>query len=898
MEQYNVTGMSCAACQVRVEKAVSALPGVKSCAVSLLTNSMGVEGDVSSAEIIKAVENAGYGASLKKSGAGGKASAVNGEEELLDRETPKMKKRLVASVVLLIPLLYVSMGHMLWNWTLPPFLDGNHVAMGLYELLLSAFIMVINQKFFVSGFKALFHKSPNMDSLVALGSGAAFVYSVFALFLMSGAVLAGDEEKIKYLMNQFYFESAATILTLITVGKMLEAKSKGKTTDALKSLMKMAPKTAVIVEGDGSERTEKTVPIEQVKKGDRFAVRPGESIPVDGIVIEGESAVNEAALTGESVPVEKTVGSPVSAATINTSGFLVCEATRVGEDTTLSGIIRMVSDAAATKAPIAKIADKVSAVFVPAVILIALVTFAVWLLVGESVGYAVARAVSVLVISCPCALGLATPVAIMVGSGMGAKSGILFKTAAAQEMAGKTQIVALDKTGTVTTGIMQVTDVIVADGVAENDLLEAAYALEAKSEHPISKAIVEYAGKKQIRLLDTSEFEIKAGNGLCAKLDGKTIIGGNAKYIESVVNEIPNQVRNDNLELRHAELDSASMQDTESVMLNSFQHLCSEISNQVRNDNYRTELEKLASQGKTPVLFARDKTLLGIIAVADTIKEDSAQAISELKNMRIHTVLLTGDNEITARAIAAQAGVDEVVAGVLPDGKEAVIRKLMESGKVAMVGDGINDAPSLTRADLGIAIGAGTDIAIDAADVVLMKGSLLDVSGAIRLSRAVIKNIHENLFWAFFYNVIGIPLAAGCYVAAFGWSLNPIFGAAAMGLSSFCVVSNALRLNFLKTHDSRRDKKVKNPILGNLISNAGQEKAGKEKSMKISVKGMMCGHCEKHVKDALEAIEGITSATASHEKAEVAIETSKEVDENAIKAAVEKAGYEYKGIIA
>lgn len=856
MEQYNVTGMSCAACQVRVEKAVSALPGVKSCAVSLLTNSMGVEGDVSSSEIIKAVENAGYGASLKKSGAGGKASAVNGEEELLDRETPKMKKRLVASVVLLIPLLYVSMGHMLWNWTLPPFLDGNHVAMGLYELLLSAFIMVINQKFFVSGFKGLLHKSPNMDSLVALGSGAAFVYSVIALFLMSGAVLAGDEEKIKYLMNHFYFESAATILTLITVGKMLEAKSKGKTTDALKSLMKMAPKTAVIVEGDGEARTEKTVPIEQVKKGERFAVRPGESIPVDGIVIEGESAVNEAALTGESVPVEKTVGSTVSAATINTSGFLVCEATRVGENTTLSGIIRMVSDAAATKAPIAKIADKVSAVFVPAVILIALVTFAVWLLVGESVGYAVARAVSVLVISCPCALGLATPVAIMVGSGMGAKSGILFKTAAAQEMAGKTQIVALDKTGTVTTGIMQVTDVIVAEGVAESDLLENAYALEAKSEHPISKAIVEYAEKKQIRLLDTSEFEIKAGNGLCAKLDGKTIIGGNARYITANCN---------------AEIVSVSMQ---------------------------TELEKLASQGKTPVLFARDKTLLGIIAVADTIKEDSAKAISELKNMGIHTVLLTGDNEITARAIASQAGVDEVVAGVLPDGKEAVIRKLMESGKVAMVGDGINDAPSLTRADLGIAIGAGTDIAIDAADVVLMKGSLLDVSGAIRLSRAVIKNIHENLFWAFFYNVIGIPLAAGCYVAAFGWSLNPIFGAAAMGLSSFCVVSNALRLNFLKSHDSRRDKKVKNPVLGNLISNAGQEMAGKEKSMKISVKGMMCGHCEKHVKEALEAIEGITSATASHEKAEVAIETSKEVDESAIKAAVEKAGYEYAGVIA
>ncbi len=859
MEQYNVTGMSCAACQVRVEKAVNALPGVKSCAVSLLTNSMGVEGDVSASEIIKAVENAGYGASLKKNGAGVKSSSVNYEDELLDRETPKMKKRLIASVLLLVPLMYVSMGHMLWSWPLPSFLDGNHVAMGLWELLLSAFIMVINQKFFVSGFKGLLHKSPNMDSLVALGAGAAFVYSVFALFLMSGAVLAGDEEKIKYLMNQFYFESAATILTLITVGKMLEAKSKGKTTDALKSLMKMAPKTAVLVEGEGESRTERTVPVEQVKKGDLFAVRPGDSIPVDGIVIEGESAVNEAALTGESLPVEKTAGSNVSAATINTSGFLICQATRVGEDTTLSGIIRMVSDAAATKAPIAKIADKVSGIFVPSVILIALVTFAVWLLVGQSVGYAVARAVSVLVISCPCALGLATPVAIMVGNGMGAKSGILFKTAAAQEMAGKTQIVALDKTGTVTTGIMQVTDVIASEGVAETDLLEAAYALEAKSEHPISKAIVEYAEKRQIKLLDTSEFEIKAGNGLSARLDGKRIIGGNAKYIESVVNKIPNQVR---------------------------------------NGNYQTELEKLASQGKTPVLFARDKSLLGIIAVADTIKEDSAQAISELKNMGIHTVLLTGDNEITARAIAAQAGVDEVVAGVLPDGKEAVIRMLMESGKVAMVGDGINDAPSLTRADLGIAIGAGTDIAIDAADVVLMKGSLLDVSGAIRLSRAVIKNIHENLFWAFFYNIIGIPLAAGCYVAAFGWGLNPMFGAAAMGLSSFCVVSNALRLNFLKTHDSRRDKKVKNPVMGNLISNAGQEKAGKENIMKISVKGMMCGHCEKHVKEALEAIDGITSATASHEKAEVAIETSKEVDESVIKAAVEKAGYEYVGVIA
>ena len=853
MEQYNVTGMSCAACQVRVEKAVNALPGVKSCAVSLLTNSMGVEGDVTPAEIIKAVENAGYGASLKKSGAGknGAGGTSVYEDELKDTETPKMKKRLIASVVLLIPLMYVSMGHMLWNWPLPNFLNGNHIAMGLYELLLSAFIMVINQKFFISGFKGLLHKSPNMDSLVSLGAGAAFVYSVIALFAMSNAVLTGNDEKIQYFMNQFYFESAATILTLITVGKMLEAKSKGKTTDALKALMKMAPKTAVIIEGEGKARIEKTVPIEQVKKGDHFVVRPGDSIPVDGIVLEGESAVNEAALTGESLPVEKIAGSIVSAATINTSGYLVCEATRVGEDTTLSGIIRMVSDAAATKAPIAKIADKVSGIFVPSVIGIAIVTFVVWLLVGQSAGYAVARAVSVLVISCPCALGLATPVAIMVGNGMGAKSGILFKTASAQEMAGKTQIVALDKTGTVTTGIMKVTDVIAVEDVAEKDLLEAAYALEVKSEHPISKAIVEYAEKKQIILLNTTEFEIKAGNGLSAKLDGKTIAGGNVTYLSN-----------------------------EAVIINQTQ---------------KTILEKLASQGKTPVLFARDKTLLGIIAVSDTIKDDSAQAISELKNMGIHTVLLTGDNEITARAIAAQAGVDEVVAGVLPDGKEAVIRQLMQSGKVAMVGDGINDAPSLTRADLGIAIGAGTDIAIDAADVVLMKGSLLDVSAAIRLSRGVIKNIHENLFWAFFYNIIGIPLAAGCYVAAFGWTLNPMFGAAAMGLSSFCVVSNALRLNFLKIHNTKNDKKVKNSVHGILISNKSQDK---ETKMKISVKGMMCEHCEMHVKKALEAIDGITGATASHEKAEVTIESSKPVEESQIKAAVEEAGYEYNGIIA
>ncbi|MBP5328870.1 MAG: heavy metal translocating P-type ATPase [Spirochaetaceae bacterium] len=860
MEQYNVTGMSCAACVTRVEKAVGSVEGVKSCAVSLLTNSMGIEGDAKPEEIIKAVENAGYGASLKKSADSKRsAGAANYEEELKDTETPKMKKRLIASIILLLPLMYVSMGHMMWNWPLPAFLDGNHVAMGLYELLLSAFIMVINQKFFINGFKGLLHRAPNMDSLVALGSGASFAYSVFALFAMSGAVVAGDSDLIMYYMDQFYFESAAMILTLITVGKMLEAKSKGKTTDALKSLMKMAPKTAVLVEGTAADRTEKTVPVEEVKIGDHFIVRPGDSIPVDGIVIEGQSAVNEAALTGESLPVEKEAGSRVSAATINTSGFLVCEATRVGEDTTLAGIIRMVSDAAATKAPIAKIADKVAGVFVPAVIGIAAVTFIVWLLVGQTVGYAVARAVSVLVISCPCALGLATPVAIMVGNGIGAKNGILFKTAAAQEMAGKTQIVALDKTGTITSGIMQVTDVIPADDTKAEDLLEAAYALEAKSEHPISKAIVEYAEKNQIKLSDTTDFEIKAGNGLHAKLAGANVYGGNAAYIKTSC---------------HAELVSASL------------------------DGLESQISNLASQGKTPVLFARDDKLLGIIAVADTIKEDSAQAIRELKDMGIHTVMLTGDNEITARAIAAQAGVDEVAAGLLPDGKEAVIRKLMEGGKVAMVGDGINDAPSLTRADLGIAIGAGTDIAIDAADVVLMKGSLLDVSAAIRLSRGVIKNIHENLFWAFFYNTIGIPLAAGCYVAAFGWTLNPMFGAAAMGLSSFCVVSNALRLNFLKTHDARRDKKVKNPVTGNLISDSRQDTTAKENSMKISVKGMMCEHCEMHVKKALEAIDGITSATASHKDTFVTIETSKSVDENLIKAAVTDAGYEYAGVIA
>jgi len=850
MEQYNVTGMTCAACQTRVEKAVNALDGVESCAVSLLTNSMGVEGGASPEEVIKAVEAAGYGASLKSSRADSPASA-NYEDSLKDTETPKLKKRLIASVILLIPLMYVSMGHMMWGWPLPAFLDGNHVAMGLYQLLVSGMIMVINQKFFISGFKSLFHASPNMDTLVALGATASYAYSVYALFAMTWAVLEGNTDQTIYFMDQFYFESAATILTLITVGKMLEAKSKGKTTDALKSLMRMAPKTAVIIDGN----TERTVPIEEVKVGYRFVVRPGESIPVDGVVVEGESAVNESALTGESVPVEKQVGDKVSAATLNTSGFIICEATRVGEDTTLAGIIRMVSEAAATKAPIAKIADRVSGVFVPVVIGIAIVTLVVWMMVGQAFGYAIARAVSVLVISCPCALGLATPVAIMVGNGVGAKTGILFKTAASQELTGKVNIVALDKTGTITSGIMQVTDVVPVEGITETDLLEAAYALEAKSEHPISKAIVEYSQTNNIDLKETTEFEALSGNGLKASLAGRTIYGGNAKYISTITGQI--------------------------------------------SDSQKAMMDKLAGEGKTPILFARENALMGMIAVADTIKEDSPEAIRQLRNMGIHTVMLTGDNEITARAIASQAGVDEVVAGVLPDGKEAVIRQLMEHGKVAMVGDGINDAPALTRADIGIAIGAGTDIAIDAADVVVMKSSIMDVAAAIRISRATIKNIHENLFWAFFYNVIGIPLAAGCYVSAFGWTLNPMFGAAAMGLSSFCVVTNALRLNLLKVHDHHRDKKLKTSINGNLLTTQTENVERKEeKEMKIKVNGMSCGHCEAHVKKALEAIDGIESAVASHDECLATITTSKDVDEAAIKAAVEGAGYEYAGIIA
>ncbi|MBP5554015.1 MAG: heavy metal translocating P-type ATPase [Lachnospiraceae bacterium] len=852
MEQYNVTGMSCAACQARVEKAVSAVAGVESCAVSLLTNSMGVEGSASPEEIIKAVENAGYGASLKKANKAGSGQGAS-EDPLKDTETPLLKKRLIASIIILIPLMYVSMGHMLWDWPLPPFLDGNHVAMGLYQLILAGFIMVINQNFFISGFKGLIHRAPNMDTLVALGATASYAYSVYALFAMTGAVVSEDAEQVMYYMNQFYFESAATILTLITVGKTLEARSKGKTTDALKALMRLAPKTAVILDGD----TERTVSIDEVKVGDRFVVRPGDSIPVDGMVKEGESAVNESALTGESVPVEKQTGDKVFAATINTSGYMVCEASRVGEDTTLAGIIRMVSDAAATKAPIAKIADKVSGVFVPVVIGIAFVTFIVWLLVGQTFGYAMARAVSVLVISCPCALGLATPVAIMVGNGMGAKSGILFKTAAVQELMGKVQIVALDKTGTITTGIMRVTDVIPAEGMDENELLTAAYALESKSEHPISKAIIDHAKEHNIELQETTGFEALSGNGLKADLNGSPIAGGNVKFITGILGD------------------------------NAIGSL--------------GRIDELSAQGKTPVLFTKGKKLLGIIGVADTIKDDTPQAVTELKKMGIHTVMLTGDNEITAGEIAKKAGVDEVVAGVLPDGKEAVIRTLMEHGKVAMVGDGINDAPALTRADVGIAIGAGTDIAIDAADVVLMKNSIRDVAAAIRISRATLKNIHENLFWAFFYNVIGIPLAAGCYVAAFGWTLSPMFGAAAMGLSSFCVVSNALRLNGLKVHNGSKDKSVKNPVDHKIIqteeaynSEDTQEKENRE--MKIKVNGMMCAHCEAHVKKALEAIDGIESAIASHEENMVTITTSKDVDEALIKEAVAEAGYEYAGI--
>ena len=840
MQQYNVTGMSCAACSARVEKAVNGVEGVTSCSVSLLTNSMGVEGTANVADIIKAVEAAGYGAEVKAKGSSAKqqvgaaSSTAANEEMLKDKETPVLKRRLFSSLGFLIVLMYISMGHMMWGWPLPAFLAENHIAMGLTQLLLTVIIMVINQKFFISGFKSLWHKSPNMDTLVALGSGASFVYSTYALYAMTDAQVRGDLAMVSHYMHEFYFESAAMILTLITVGKMLEARSKGKTTDALKGLMKLAPKTAVLL----LDGVETEVPIEQVAKEDIFVVKPGENIPVDGVIIEGHSAVNEAALTGESVPVDKAVGDSVSAATINQSGYLKCRATRVGEDTTLSQIIQMVSDAAATKAPIAKIADRVSGVFVPTVITIAAITILVWLLAGESIGFALARGISVLVISCPCALGLATPVAIMVGNGVGAKSGIMFKTAVSLEETGKVDVVALDKTGTITAGEPKVTDMVPAEGITEKELFSYAAALEKKSEHPLAKAILAYAGEHQMEDWEVTEFEALPGNGLTGTINGKKVTGGHWNFIQK------------NVKIEHT---------VEAVA------------------------EKFSAQGKTPLFFATEDGYLGMIAVADVIKEDSPQAVKELQNMGIRVVMLTGDNERTAKAIGAQAGVDEVIAGVLPDGKEAVIRSLQKQGKVAMVGDGINDAPALTRADIGIAIGAGTDIAIDAADVVLMKSRLSDVPAAIRLSRATLSNIHQNLFWAFFYNTLGIPLAAGVFIPLLQWQLNPMFGAAAMSLSSFCVVSNALRLNLINIHDSAKDKKRK--------VKAKKEKENQVMEKTLKIEGMMCPHCEATVKTTLEAIEGVTSAEVSHVAGTAVVTMEKEVADSVLKEAVEGKGY-------
>ena len=881
MTQYNVTGMSCAACSARVEKAVNAVDGVTSCAVSLLTNSMGVEGTASSEAIVAAVEKAGYGASVK--GNDKKAESVS-SDELKDTETPKIRNRLIWSVMFLIPLMYISMGHTMWGWKLPSFMENNHIAMGLAQLLLAVIVMVINQKFFINGFKGIIHKSPNMDTLVALGSAASFCYSTVILFLMTSAQLAGDSEKVMSLMHEFYFESAAMILTLITVGKMLEAYSKGKTTDALKSLMNLAPKNATLIK-DGKEIV---VAVADVKINDIFVVKPGESIPVDAVIVDGETAVDESALTGESIPVDKAVGDKVSGATINQSGYIKCRATAVGEDTTLSQIIKMVSDAAATKAPIAKIADKVSGVFVPCVIGVALVALCVWLFVGQSFGYALARSISVLVISCPCALGLATPVAVMVGNGKAAKSGILFKTAASLEETGRVQIVALDKTGTITKGEPKVTDVIAF--VGENEFLSLAYSIEKKSEHPLAKAVCEYAKQKNVKCFDTTSFKALAGNGLSANVDGKTVVGGSMKFISSKISV---------------------------------------------DDNIKNKAEELAQNGKTPLLFMGDNKLLGIIAVADVIKEDSPKAIKELQNMGIRVVMLTGDNEKTAKAIGKQVGVDTVISDVLPDGKESVIKELqnmgirvvmltgdnektakaigkqvgvdtvisdvlpdgkesvikelMTYGKVAMVGDGINDAPALTRADVGIAIGAGTDVAVDAADVVLMNSKLTDVSGAIRLSRKTLTNIHENLFWAFIYNIIGIPLAAGVWIPIFGWTLNPMFGAAAMSLSSFCVVTNALRLNLVKVHSPKRDKKKK-PVDIKLNITA-QNKEEKIMTKTIKIEGMMCPHCEAAVKKALEAIDGVKEASASHEKCEAEVMLDKDVDLSVLEKAVTDAGY-------
>jgi len=857
MEQYNVTGMSCAACSARVEKAVKKVPGVTSCSVSLLTNSMGVEGTASPAAILSAVQEAGYGASPKNASASKASDASTDLDALADHETPKLKRRLIASLGFLLVLMYFSMGHMMWGWPLPHWFDGNHVAMGLVQLLLAGIVMIINQKFFINGFKGLIHGAPNMDTLVALGSMASFVWSTYALFAMTRAQVDGNDELVMHYMMEFYFESAAMILTLITVGKMLEARSKGKTTDALKSLMKLAPKTATLVRDDA----EVTVAIADVQKGDVFVVRPGENIPVDGVVLEGTSAVNESALTGESIPVDKAVGDKVSAATTNQSGFLRCEATRVGEDTTLAQIIKMVSDAAATKAPIAKIADTVSGFFVPAVISIAVVTTIVWLLLGHELGYALARGISVLVISCPCALGLATPVAIMVGNGLGAKNGILFKTAASLEAAGRTQIVALDKTGTITEGAPRVTDLLPAEGVSETELLTLAAALESRSEHPLAKAVLADAEAKAITPPEVTDFAALPGNGLAAKLNGMGIYAGNAAFIQTKLT-----------------LPAALAQ----------------------------QAEKLASEGKTPLFFGGAGRLLGVIAVADTIKEDSPEAIRQLQNMGIRVVMLTGDNQRTADAIGRQAGVDEVIAGVLPDGKEAVIRQLQASGKVAMVGDGINDAPALTRADTGIAIGAGTDVAIDAADVVLMNSKLSDVPAAIRLSRATLRNIHENLFWAFIYNIIGIPLAAGLFIP-FGLTLNPMFGAAAMSLSSFCVVSNALRLNLFDLHSTRHDHKTASPAAAPVQSAAENNKKSdaeapevktEDNTMKktLKVEGMMCGHCEARVKKALEALPEVDEAVVSHEAGTAIVTLNAEVADDVLKNAVEAQDYKVTGI--
>lgn len=855
MQQYIVTGMSCAACSARVEKAVNAVPGVTSCSVSLLTNSMGVEGSASGDAIIEAVQNAGYGAKIKgadvQSGNAQNQGAL--EEELVDHTTPLLRKRLLWSVCFLLVLMYFSMGHMMWNWPVPKWMAGNHVAMGLTQMLLTIIIMVINQHFFISGFKSLWHRAPNMDTLVALGATAAFGYSTYALFAMTDAVMRGADKQVMAYMHDFYFESAAMILTLITVGKMLEARSKGKTTDALKGLLRLAPKTAVVVR-DGAEVT---VDIASVQKDDIFVVRPGETIPVDGIVLDGDSAVDESALTGESVPVDKQKDDPVSAATINQSGFLKCRATRVGEDTTLSQIIQMVSDAAATKAPIAKIADKVSGVFVPTVIVIALVTMVVWLLTGASIGYALARGISVLVISCPCALGLATPVAIMVGNGVGAKHGILFKTAVSLEETGKMDVVCLDKTGTITKGEPQVTDVIPVEGVTAEELLLYAYSLEQKSEHPLAKAVLKYGQEHAVNAIEPKEFMALPGNGLSAVCDGENVIGGSRKFIEQTI---------------------ALASDRTSEQ----KELITEAS------------DRLAGQGKTPLFFAKDGKLLGIIAVADVIKEDSLSAIKEMQGMGLRVVMLTGDNERTAKAIGDQVGVDEVIAGVLPDGKEAVVRRLQQYGKVAMVGDGINDAPALTRADMGIAIGAGTDVAIDAADVVLMQSRLRDVPAAIRLSRATLRNIHENLFWAFFYNVIGIPLAAGVWIPLFGWELNPMFGAAAMSLSSFCVVSNALRLNLCKIYDAYKDKKRagNSQIQPKIVYN--EEETTMTKTMKIN--GMMCGHCEATVKKALESLDQVTEAVVSHEAGTAVVTLSADIADDVLKQTVEAKDYEVTSI--